>query len=425
MRITNFAHKERILSVSYLLMFVPYVVTILSHVFLDNVRRAAESWQVTEILINYQGGFVRRGLVGEIIYWLHCNCGIDVMFQVYTFSILSVLIFFYLVIRDTIRRGYSVLMLPTAMLLSSLFVSGYWVRKDFFIILLFYTVVRLLKTTGCLKYILINFLLIVGVLSHEVIIFISLPILYVSMLYDCKANDKYNKNVVVWAFVRSMLCYLPTLVVSVLVLMNKGDAMVAARIWQSWHSLGVVNGDIATAIDAIGWTLARAIETGVAVWSHVSCGVYYPFMWAILSLIAFVIFVWMYKLKPRLCGYAPFNDFPITESIYIILFQFLAMVPLLLVFADTSRAFFYVIMSSYIIRLYDERKVYVKIFGCLPQKIAKCTLSIDRYIATHPRSFVALAFVIGLPTINVSALEHVILHGQLGFFFKSIIDIIR
>lgn len=48
-------------------MFIPYVVTFLSHIFLDNVRLGTGTWQITEILINYQGDFVRRGLIGEVI----------------------------------------------------------------------------------------------------------------------------------------------------------------------------------------------------------------------------------------------------------------------------------------------------------------------------------------------------------------------
>ena len=178
-------------------------------------------------------------------------------------------------------------------------------------------------------------------------------------------------------------------------------------------------------IAGVGWTSKYAIEYGTEVWTTVRCGVYYPIMWTLLSLCAFVIFVWMYKPKPQLFGYKPTNDFNTQESAYIIIAQFLAVVPLLLVFADTSRLFFYVVMSAYIIRLYDNKNCYTTLLGNLPKTIAKKMNAVENYIAGHTKSFIAFAFIIGLPSISVSALEHIVLHGQVGFFFKSIIDLIK
>ncbi|MBR5893827.1 MAG: hypothetical protein IKZ37_09370 [Bacteroidaceae bacterium] len=417
---THATKQENRHSLFYILMFVPYIVTILSHIFIDKVRYATNTWYVTEVLINYQGGFVRRGLIGEIIYQLH-NSGIDALFSVYFFSIVSAIIFFYLIIRDTIRKQHSIWLLPTVMLLSSLFVSGHWVRKDFFIMLLFYAIVKLLQQKGIYKYIYINLLLVIGILTHEVIIFISTPILFISLL------SKENKTPLAYikTILKEAIYYSPALIASILVFTYKGNTLCAIDIWNSWTKAGVVNSEMKGAIAAIGWSMEKAIEVGTEVWSTIRCGVYYPIMWSLLALSGFIIYMWMYKIKQPILGYKPNKEFDIKESAYIIILQFLAMVPLLIVFADTSRAFFYVIMSAYIIRLYDDKMLYINTLGKLPNFICSILDSIDTFINKHTKGFAIFAFIIGLPSISISALEHIILHGQIGFLIKSFIEIFK
>lgn len=413
------------MSLFYIAMLVPYLVTLLSHTFLDNVRLSAKTWQVTEILINYEGGFVRRGLIGQLIYMLNNTFGIEPLFAAYFFSIASALLFFYLIFKDTIKRGYSILLLPTTMFLSSLFVSGHWVRKDFFIMILFYLIVRLLRSKSVWKFLYINILLIIGALSHEVILFISAPIIFISILSDTIVNKQPNLAAVAKTTGKCILYFIPSLIAAFLVLHYKGDLQCATEIWASWSELGVLSGNMSGAIAAIGWEPEKAIAVGTEVWSTVRCGVYYPIMWSLLSILAFIYFVWAYRFKPEILGYKAENDYPIVESSYIIIFQFLAMVPLLLVFADTSRAFFYVVMSAYVIRLYDEKFVYKSILGNLPRMGENLLTKLNAFIEKKPKLFLISAFIVGLPSISVSALEHIVLHGQIGFFVKSILEMFK
>ena len=36
----------------------------------DSTELKFGSWQLAEWLINYEGGFVRRGLAGQLLYWI-------------------------------------------------------------------------------------------------------------------------------------------------------------------------------------------------------------------------------------------------------------------------------------------------------------------------------------------------------------------
>ena len=46
-------------------------------------------WQYVDWLINYQGGFVRRGLVGEFLFQIHNIINIDLDILIFTFESLS------------------------------------------------------------------------------------------------------------------------------------------------------------------------------------------------------------------------------------------------------------------------------------------------------------------------------------------------
>ena len=134
--------KSNKYSILYLLLYQPFIFVFMAHLFNKDSRVIPESWQMTEMLINFQSGFIRRGLTGEIFYQLAPY--INVQLAVYIFCFACVLFLFYLIIKETIRKGYSILLLPSAFFLSSLFAANaVWVRRDVFIMLLFYALIVL------------------------------------------------------------------------------------------------------------------------------------------------------------------------------------------------------------------------------------------------------------------------------------------
>ena len=53
------------------------------------------SWQYVEWLINYQGGFVRRGFIGEILFQLNNFLKIDILHLVFFLNLITILIYFF------------------------------------------------------------------------------------------------------------------------------------------------------------------------------------------------------------------------------------------------------------------------------------------------------------------------------------------
>ena len=66
------------------------------------------AWQYVDWIINYQGGFVRRGLVGESLFQLHRLTNIDLDVLIFLFvSLVYLSIFFFLI--KTVSYGFTFL----------------------------------------------------------------------------------------------------------------------------------------------------------------------------------------------------------------------------------------------------------------------------------------------------------------------------
>lgn len=102
-----------------------------------------DSWQVTEWLINYQGGFVRRGLAGELLLRFYYCWGIEPYYVILTMCFilyLGLVIFFYRAFR---RAGLPLFLLPFVFFLGGPVLNDFWARKDVFLVWIFIGVVRL------------------------------------------------------------------------------------------------------------------------------------------------------------------------------------------------------------------------------------------------------------------------------------------
>ena len=54
------------------IFYLSFIIILLFAFFISVVNGYSKgSWNITEFLINYQGGFVRRGLLGEIILYIY------------------------------------------------------------------------------------------------------------------------------------------------------------------------------------------------------------------------------------------------------------------------------------------------------------------------------------------------------------------
>ncbi len=182
-----------------------------------------ESWQITEWLINYQGGFVRRGLWGEVLFKLYNYFELSPYFTIIFVCILAFLIFLYFFIFSFIKNGYSLYILPFCFFLGAPIVNDFWVRKDILLVLIFISIIYLSIKNTKTNLILINLLFIMGVLTHEAIGFFCLPILLL-----IKMNLRENKKN---SLLKSLIELSPSMIAFGLCLYNKGSTAISSKIW--------------------------------------------------------------------------------------------------------------------------------------------------------------------------------------------------
>ena len=150
-------------------------------------RGYGSTWTVGEWLISYAGGFVRRGLPGEIIYKISNNFNLPPIFLVHTISSLSLIALSIILMRFSKNLFNKSLLLSQLMLMSPL-AGNYFIRKDAFLLSIFGFCLMLLKkfyqkkVNPVFLITIINLLSIVAILSHEMYGIWALPSIFFILL---------------------------------------------------------------------------------------------------------------------------------------------------------------------------------------------------------------------------------------------------
>ena len=160
-------------------------------------------------LINYRAGFIRRGLGGEIIFWLS---NISSLSLVSVIDLTSAIIWIILVIfflHKFIQKKYPLFILALPFFLGEtiLIDESYFLRHDSLIMLIFISMVYIVSKREFsikLSFLLTNLLFVFGILFHEAVFFISFPILFLTIQHKTAS----------WA--KSFLFLLPSLIVFIL-----------------------------------------------------------------------------------------------------------------------------------------------------------------------------------------------------------------
>lgn len=207
-------------------------------------------YSYTEFLINYQGGFTRRGLIGELLYQLYSwhPFPIDVSLTVVSLIIFfTVIAFFFYQFR---KQGYCWWILLSPLFLSAAF---YIVRKDYLLYLIMIGCFYMLRrgVSRQIYFVCAGLLAIVALLVHEASFFWGIPI-YLLFIYDyCK------QPLLKWTLI------LMPIAIFAINCAFVGSPATAHAIVDSWNAIIDGSPMIQTwdnSIGALGWTLSFAIS---------------------------------------------------------------------------------------------------------------------------------------------------------------------
>lgn len=311
------------------------------------------SWGVSEFLINYQGGYVRRGLLGEVLLQISNMCSLlDPRWLIASLCFAFLFYVIYFLVRKFYEKKLCWWLLPLNVCLSGAFDI---IRKDYICMAI---MIAMFSAFFCLRdwrsRTFFSLLLILLALNiHECYFFICLPFMMLLYITEQSLHKVYR-----W------LCVGAIVIMMAVVCLNKGDASVAESIYQSWsHIFPAYQGELPrNSIQAIGWetwdTIKFHLHLNFLTQSSFLVGWYSkPILW-ILILFTFsnVLFV-----GSKLSGYSVAKYRHCLLSVMV--FQFVSLLPMFTVLScDASRICFYWIVSSLIILFCVPRYKITKMF---------------------------------------------------------------
>ncbi|MDE7407757.1 MAG: hypothetical protein K2M76_04990, partial [Muribaculaceae bacterium] len=179
----------------------------------------------TEFMINFEGGFVRRGLLGQLLYRLCAATGWSPEFIIVPLALAAcgfVLWFFF---RQFYKRHYCWWLLCSPLFCGHLIDI---IRKDFMLYAILIGVCYLLASDkpGMIKRCTAMMLMCLGLFVHEAFLFWGLP-LYVLLLF----SDKDGRRIA------DVLMTVVVVAVFGLMCIYKGDKTIAIGIVESWNAI--------------------------------------------------------------------------------------------------------------------------------------------------------------------------------------------
>ncbi len=350
-----------------------------------------ESWQITEWLINYRGGFVRRGLPGEFLLWLYNHFSVapyTAIIFLSAFFYFAVALFF---ISLFIRRRYPLLILPLVFFLGDPVLNNFVVRKDLLLITFFILIVYVFLKKRLYTILLGNGLLILALLCHEIIGFFSFPFLFL-MLAEFGACDGSR----IKPAGTSLLKLSPSLSVFFIVLLHRGSATVAGSVWQSWSDIPFPNQAAYTntdpsAIGSLSFSLKNSIDYLTQTLTDFYNGVYAPLLWVLVIAAIYMVLTNLNKIGFHTTSNSKKHSFHILNLSATLLFQLVAVIPLFLLGCDFGRWIFYWVSSSFAIYLLVPEQQLSKTY---PSFLFKTALFINNIF--HSKLPKSPGFIYGL-----------------------------
>jgi hypothetical protein len=258
-------------------LFLPASLLLIAVLLLPVVYRSfitdRITWAVSDALINYQAGFVRRGLLGELIYQLATATGISPLRLIAGFFFVTTVLTvtgFVLLLRPYFRRfplATALVLFSPALLMFP--IHDYWsyARKESFVViglLLHALVARRFSAGGISAGGMTRFYLLVllpyltlCMFIHEVQLFFLAAHLGILFLAARQRHLPY---------VRLLLILAVPVAVALVLMMFPGDGSMITPIIHSWRPMVEIPEDQKyNAIQALGWDLQSYLNLSAAI----------------------------------------------------------------------------------------------------------------------------------------------------------------
>lgn len=293
------------------------------------------SWGLTDWLVNYSGGFVRRGLAGTLLWWTSAITRIPGHYLAIATSLGCYGVLIYWFLKNTRKQLPPALLLSCVMLGFPAFQHAV-IRKDCMLLLFFIACLKLMLSSlsSRIKWGAINLCACCAILTHEAFAFFTIP-----ALAWCHHDAVRGKSVPRTAvLIPCMACF-------ALVTWQHGAHHTAVAIHESWMPLWkqacLSETDYRTpfaTIQSIGWSPSEGISMTRGL---LDTGIYQPMAWSMVAAISFAIVIAFLRDRDREPTGHPMPP--------LLIFQLACVAPLFLLGIDYGRWLFLCITSACIL----------------------------------------------------------------------------
>ena len=394
-------NKELFLNV----LFVLFSASIVERVVTAFLKiHTCYDWNTSEFLINYQGGFVRRGLLGEILFFFTRTFNMnaaqaELVIKIISLIFLAAVCVFF--IMAFLKKGYSLYILPLCFFLGGVALASEWIRKDYLLFCFFIPIFYFYEKNNLpmpIKIIIANILTIPIILTHEVFAFFTFPILFL-LFFNHYKNRGFPRSVII-----SFLCLLPGTLAFLSTLLWNGNQEIAQNIWNSWaEKLSLDAEKMGHAVNAISWSAYDAfkkhfttnfltIARDVPIPSLLGWMITFPIIYYI-STNALLVFRKNEKIFTQ-------RDKSILS--YILVFQLLCLSPVFTILSmDYVRVIFYWIASSFAIFLLIPVEKITELFPPVFVRFVRRVNNLfDKYIPPTKKLVVLFMLFLGICPVS-------------------------
>lgn len=326
----------------------------LINVLVRSRKLTYSSFAISDWMINYQGGFVRRGIVGEALYQLYLVHPYSLRMAVFIIMSATFLGLLYLLYRLFRQNGWSYILLPSCVLIVQEFTHHpFWIRKDYILLLGAFLVFMFYRKwmndrARAASYIAMQIVVMLLMLIHEATMFFTVPILFCDFFGRLHCARKQGIFI---AAVKSLLYFLPMIAVWIVICLYKGDGNISAVIWKSWqpmmmeYPIAGTTGKVGESIAWLGKGLADAVPFHL---KNNFCGGLFEKHGLPIALYCYVAVYYvvtrMQTIDLKLSKLKPIDNVCLSN---ILLLQFVFLLPMFTVLScDRERTIPYWIVSS-------------------------------------------------------------------------------
>lgn len=426
--------NNKILYSILLIYIVSCIVTLFGAFLID--KPVVFSDALGDYFVNYQAGFIRRGLTGELFYHIYGLTGIHLSILIKSISLCCIFLLVFLMIKIMVKKKMSfyLILLPitgVAILFQHPNFAGF--RKDSLFLVVFIACIYLIKKLGTIKYKFVVLLLInicgsFVILIHEATAFFFIPILYV-----CILSIYYKQYSLVQSALVSTIVMLPIFISFIACVIFKGNENMAIQIWESWtpyfqrFDLTSLNTPLnqSTTFSSLGWSTEFAIHKHISInFLSKQYGIPSALFWPIIFILFYSLLLRANKVKIGKVNEKEFNQVVFSE---IIIFQFLCMLPLFIFLScDYSRLFLYWSITSItpycILPESFLKKIFPSFFERINRNLVKASNKIS--FLDNTKIYIIITLIMGISASHFNIVDG-ISDSVIGTPISLLIEIIE